>query len=109
MDGSFSMHPTILLAILSLSACAEAPKTTTVPEKPAQTNAPEKPAGPVTAKAAFFEMYTLARSWAADLLPLSLVSNDVSGIKLEDGKAAMWTAIFVSPGRHEARTFSYAV
>ena len=110
MDRSFSMKPTILLAILSLSACSEAPKTATVPEKPAQTKSePEKPAEPVSAKTAFFEMYKVARSWAADLLPLSLVSNDVPGIKNEEGKAAMWTAIFVSPGRHEARTFSYAV
>src|ERR1700680_1362297 len=110
MDRSFSMKPTILLAILSLSACSEAPKTATVPEKPAQTKSkPEKPAEPVSAKTAFFEMYKVARSWAAALLPLSLVSNDVPGIKNEEGKAAMWTAIFVSPGRHEARTFSYAV
>jgi hypothetical protein len=110
MDRSSSLKPTILLAILSLSACSEAPKTTPVAEKPAETKSePEKPAEPVTAKAAFFEMYTLARSWAPDLLPLSLVSNDVPGFKIEDGKAAMWTAIFVSPGRHEARTFSYAV
>jgi len=110
MGRGFSVNAALLLAILCLSACSEAPKTTTVPEKPAQTTSePEKPAEPVSAKAAFFEMYKLARMWAADLLPLSLVSNEVPGIKGEDGKAAMWTAIFVSPGLREARTFSYAV
>jgi hypothetical protein len=110
MDRRFSVKASPLLAILWLSACSEAPKPTTVSEKPAQTTSePDKPAEPVSAKAAFFEMYNLARSWAADLLPLSLVSNEVPGIKSEQGKAAMWTAIFVSPGRREARTFTYAV
>jgi hypothetical protein len=109
MDRTFSVRATLLLAILSLSACSEAPKAT-VSEKPKETTRePEKPAEPISAKAAFFEMYKVARTWAADLLPLSLVSNDVPGIKNEDGKSAMWTAIFVSPGRREARTFSYAV
>jgi hypothetical protein len=54
-------------------------------------------------------MYKPARAWASDLLPLSLANGEVPGIKNEAGKAAMWTAVFVSPSRREARTFSYAV
>ncbi|MCL5743358.1 MAG: hypothetical protein M1541_05435, partial [Acidobacteria bacterium] len=50
-----------------------------------------------------------ARAWAADLLPLTLAAGEVPGISNEGGKAAMWTAVFVSPSRREARTFVYAV
>jgi hypothetical protein len=54
-------------------------------------------------------MYKPARTWATDLLPLTLAAGEVPGIKNEDGKAGMWTAVFVSPSRREARTFVYAV
>jgi hypothetical protein len=54
-------------------------------------------------------MYKPARTWATDLLPLTLTSNEVPGIKNEGGKAGMWTAVFVSPSKGEARTLSYAV
>jgi hypothetical protein len=66
-------------------------------------------AEPVAAKTAFWEMYKPARAWAADLLVLSLGSHEVAGVKTEDGKFAMWTAVFVSPDRQEARTFTYSV
>lgn len=70
---------------------------------------PEGKAGPVAAKAAFWEMYKPAHAWAADILVLSLSSNDVAGVKSEAGKSGMWTAVFASPGRSEARTFTYSV
>jgi hypothetical protein len=54
-------------------------------------------------------MYRPARSWATDLLVLSLASNEVEGFKNEGGKAAMWTAVFVSPSRNEARTVIYSI
>lgn len=96
----------IVVAALSLTACSEAPKpaaeTTEAKKEPAQ------PTGPVSAKTAFWEMYKPARSWSTDLLVLSVTSNEVSGIKPEDGKYAMWTAVFVSPSKHEARTITYA-
>src|SRR4051794_236900 len=110
LHDSFSMKPAVLLATILTIGCSDAPKPATVADKPAQTKAePDKPEEPISAKGAFFEMYKVARSWATDLLPLSLVSNDVAGIKDESGKYPMWTAIFVSPSRREARTFSYAV
>jgi len=64
---------------------------------------------PVAAKTAFWEMYKPARGWAADLMVLSLGSNEVPGVNSDAGKFGMWTAVFVSPGRQEARTFTYSV
>ena len=54
-------------------------------------------------------MYKPARTWATDLLALSVASGEVPTIKNEGGKAGMWTAVFVSPSRKEARSFTYAV
>src|ERR1017187_3690315 len=112
--GVVYMHKKVLLtatamvAALVLSACSEAPKPvakveTGVKKEPAK--APEA----VTAQRAFYEMYKPARTWATDLLALSVISGEVPNIKNEDGKAGLWTAVFVSPSRREARSFTYAV
>ena len=109
MDKSLS-KASAFAAVLILTACSEAPKTTTEAKtEPEAKKEAAVPAGPVSGKTAFYEMYKPARTWATDLLPLSLASNDVPGQKNEDGKAAMWTAVFVSPSRHEARTLYYSV
>jgi len=63
----------------------------------------------VAAQTAFYEMYKPARTWAPDLLALSLISNEVPSMKSGDGKFPMWTAVFVSPSRREARTLTYSV
>ena len=111
MDKQLLKTVVALAAALVLAACSEAPKpaapsakTEAEPEK----KAPE-PTGPIAARTAFFEMYKPARAWAADLLPLSLTSGEVAGIVNAGGKAGLWTAVFVSPSRREARTFTYAV
>src|SRR5215472_10562001 len=78
-------------------------KTDTGPAKPAVAQEP------VLAKTAFWELYKSAHTWAADLTPLALESKEIPGIKNSDGKAAMWSATFGSPSKHEARVFSYAV
>jgi len=107
------MHNNFLTAILAggvialLTACSQAPQTPAPETKKAEE--PKKAPEPVAAQTAFFEMYKPARQWAADLLPLSLVSNEIPGMNNGEGTAAMWTAVFVSPGRREARTFFYAV
>ena len=94
-------------AMLFLAACSS---PTTTETKPAETKKEAAvPSEPVAAKTAFWEMYKPAHSWASDLLPLTLSSGDVEGMKNEDGKAAMWTAVFVSPSRREARTLTYSV
>ncbi|MGA2182915.1 MAG: hypothetical protein ABSH47_07785 [Bryobacteraceae bacterium] len=98
----------IAAAVISfLTGCSQAPTAPAPETKTAEE--PKKAAEPVAAQTAFYEMYKPARTWAADLLPLSLASNEIPGIRNEGGKAAMWTAVFVSPGRREARTFFYAI
>ena len=94
------------VAVLVLTACSEAPKPQ--PKTEAETK-PAIPSEPVTAKTAYWDMHKLAYSWRPDILLLSLASKAVPGIKNDAGKAAMWTAVFASPGRHEARTFTYSI
>lgn len=101
----------VISTFVMTTACSEAPKSTATDTKTAAETKKEtqSPSEPVSGKTAFYEMYKPARAWAADLLPLSLASGDVAGMKTEAGKAAMWTAVFVSPSRREARTCSYSV
>ena len=54
-------------------------------------------------------MYTPAHAWAADLVPISLKSGEVAGVKNADGKAGVWTAVFGSPSKRSARTYIYSV
>ena len=99
---------TAAIATLVLSACSEAPKPVAKVETEAKKE-PAKAPEAVTAQRAFYEMYKPARAWATDLLTLSVVDGEVPNVKNEDGKAGLWTAIFVSPSRREARSFTYAV
>ncbi|HWE49267.1 MAG TPA: hypothetical protein VG273_05740 [Bryobacteraceae bacterium] len=99
-----------IFGLMGLAACSSQPAPT---EAKTDTKAAEKkPAGPpepVTAKTAYYEMYTPAHAWAPDLLPLSLVSGEVQGVKNADGKFGFWTAVFASPSLHQARTYTYSV
>ena len=102
---------TAVAAVLVLAACSEAPKAPPAATK-AETEAkkePPKPPEPIAAQSAFYEMYKPARAWAVDAVPLSLASEELPTLKNDGGKAAKWTAVFVSTSRREARTFSYAV
>ena len=108
MNNKILLTATAMVAALVLSACSEAPKPATQVATEAKKE-PEKTPEAVTAQRAFYEMYKPARAWATDLLALSVISGEVPNIKNEDGKAGMWTAIFVSPSRKEARRFTYAV
>ena len=108
MNNKILFTATAMVAALVLSACSEAPKPTTqvaTETKKEPAKAPEA----VTAQRAYYELYKPARAWATDLLALSVVSGEVPNIKNEDGKAGLWTVIFVSPSRKEARSFTYAV
>jgi len=95
-------------ACILFSACSQStkPSTEETAEKPAE---PAGPPQPVTAKAAFGEMYMSARDWSKDLVILKLTQKEISGIKNEGGKAGMWEATFASPTRQEYRVYSYAV
>jgi hypothetical protein len=116
MKGVFFMHKKLLIAAaavaaaVAMTACSEAPTPTEIKKAGVETKQePAKPPEPVAAQTAFYEMYKPARTWAPDLLVLSLTSNEVPSMKSVDGKFPMWTAVFVSPSRREARTFTYSV
>jgi hypothetical protein len=94
-------------AVFLFAGCSGAPKKeakTDAAAKKEPVTAPEA----VTAQRAFYEAYKPARAWAADLLALSVASGEAPGIKNENGKAGMWTIVFVSPSRKEARSFTYS-
>jgi hypothetical protein len=107
MHKKVLLTATAMVAALVLSACSEAPNTTAKVETEVKKE-PAKAPEAVTAQRAFYELYKPARAWATDLLALSVASGEVPNIKNEDGKAGLWTAVFVSPSRKEARTFTYA-
>lgn len=108
MNKKVLLTATAMVATLLLSACSDDPKPAAKVEIEAKKE-PAKAPEAITAQRAFYELYKPARTWATDLLALSVASGDVPNIKNEDGKAGMWTAIFVSPGRRESRSFTYAV
>jgi hypothetical protein len=101
-------YTVLFSSVLSLTACSTPTTSTTTAETAAPT-APEGPPKPVSGKTAFYEAYKPARVWAADLQPIGLKSDDVEGIPTEGGLAPMWTVAFVSPSRHEVRTYYYSV
>jgi len=107
MHGLY-LKAAIVSSILVLVSCnaTESSNTSVKPDAAASASAPQEP---VSGKTAFWEMYKSAHTWAADLVPLSLESKAVPGIKADGGKAAMWNAMFGSPSKHEARSFSYCV
>jgi hypothetical protein len=107
MDKHFLKTAAVFAAVLAMTACSDAPKTETKTEEAKKE--PPAPTEPVPAKTAFYEMYRPARSWATDLQVLSLTSGEIEGFKNTDGKAAMWTVVFVSPSRNEARTVTYSI
>jgi hypothetical protein len=108
MNKKVLFTATIMVATVMLSACSEAPKLAAKAETEAKKEPATAPEA-ITAQRAFYEMYKPARAWATDLLALSVTCGEAPNIKNEDGKAGQWTAIFVSPNRKEARSFTYAV
>jgi hypothetical protein len=107
--GKRLLKPVVLLAAgIVLAGCSESSKTTEAKTRTDTAAEPPQPTGPVTAKTAYYEMFKPARAWAADFLTLSLTAVEASGVKNEGGRAAVWTGVFVSPSRREARTFTYS-
>jgi hypothetical protein len=111
MYKNLLMKIAVVLAVLGLTACSSEPAKT--PEVKTDGDVMKKaPAGPpeaVLAKTAFYEMYTPAHAWAPDLVPISLKSGEVAGVKNSQGKAGVWIAVFGSPSLHMARTYTYSV
>jgi len=104
------VHAAIVFgAVLVLAGCS----STTTSATDAKTDTDKKeaatPAEPVLAKTAFWEMYSPARQWAKDVEVLTLTSDSLPGFKVENGKAPLWTAVFVSPSLMRTRTYTYAI
>jgi hypothetical protein len=95
-----------MVAALLLPACSEAPKPA-AKDTEAKTE-PVKPPEAMSARSAFFEVYKTARSWTTDLLALSVTSGEVPNIENKDGKAGLWTVVFVSQSLRQARKFTWA-
>ena len=105
MNKKVLLTATAMVASLALSACSDAPTPAKETEvKKEAVKAPEA----VTAQTAYYEAYKLARSWATDLEGLSVASGEVPTIKNDGGKAGLWTIVFVSQSRKEARSFTWA-
>jgi hypothetical protein len=110
MDKQVFKGLALTAAALVAAGCSQ-PGDTVPPEtKAAKTEAVKTPPPePVPAQSAFNQMYRPARQWAPDAIPLSLAGSEIPGLKNEGGKAGVWTAVFVSPSRREARTMFYSV
>jgi hypothetical protein len=111
MHKNLLMRSALVVAVLALTACSSEPAKTTEAktDTDAAKKAPAGPPEPVLAKAAFYEMYTPAHTWAADMVPISLKSGEVAGVKNSEGKAGVWIAVFGSPSQRMARTYTYSV
>ncbi len=97
-------------AVLGLTACSDAPKPAAKADAEADTKKePAGPPKPISAKTAYWEMYTPARTWATDLMPIGMKSMDVDGMPSEGGLSPMWSVAFVSSAKHEVRTYYYSV
>jgi hypothetical protein len=97
-----------VVAVVVLSSCSQAPQSSSIaPEEKKEEAA--KPAEPLSAKTAFWPMYTSARTWATDFYTLKIEAKAVPGFKNAGGKAAMWEATFASPSQHEYRVYSNAI
>jgi hypothetical protein len=96
----------LLATCTLLSSCSPPPKAS---EATSTEAAAPAVVAPVTGKTAYWEMYTSARNWAKDIMPLEVQSKSIPGVANGDGKAAMWTATFASPSLSQSRTFTYAI
>jgi len=98
----------VAVAVLFLAGCSQSNQ----PSVNDESKAAKGSAGPpelVTAKAAFWPMYTSARKWTPDLVTLGILPKEVPGFTNEAGKAAMWEAAFASPSLHQYRRYTYAI
>lgn len=95
-----------LVALMTLT-CGQALPLFGGDTKPAASNPAPSPEA-VAAKTAFWEMYKMAHTWAADLVPLTLESKQLAGTRYGGGKYVMWTATFGSLKLHQARKFIYS-
>jgi hypothetical protein len=89
----------LLVGVLTLVSCSEAPT---------ETKAPEKPLAPITGRQAFQMTYPAARGWASDAEPVRIRSMNLQGLPVEDGKASAWEIIYTSMSRGQSRTYTWS-
>src|SRR5215472_13636032 len=85
------------LAIYLLGCDSEKPKPSAPPVQELETG-----------RFALQKMIAPAHLWSADAQPVSLKSNSGKDNPGHDGKSAYWQALFVSPSRQKAETFSWS-
>ena len=91
--------------LIALAPALLLPGCSSAPPVPA---APEKPAEPLTGLHALYEMYASARAWAQDLQILRYSSINITEVPHQDGKAAAWQVVFVSPALAKLRTWTFS-
>ncbi|HEU0140099.1 MAG TPA: hypothetical protein VFQ79_10325 [Bryobacteraceae bacterium] len=91
--------------LLLLAGCSESPK----PAAEQKKKEPEKAPEPVTGRSAFQQMFITARNWSPDAVGLRVQSIRLDDVKDEPGKSGAWQAVFVSPSRGRARSYTYSV
>lgn len=96
-----------LFLLVLLAGCSSQPQPQAAKSEPAQAE-PKKPETDFeTGRAAFQRMYVAARGWATDVQPVRLESRPTKQDP-KDGKAAMWSATFVSASRQNIRTYTWS-
>jgi hypothetical protein len=91
----------LLTALLLLTACS--------PEAPKVEKKVEAPPEPVGAQKAFFRTLPSARTWAPDVMPLSIESLAIPEVKWGEGKYGAWKITYVSPAKQRLKVFTYSV
>jgi hypothetical protein len=96
------------VTVLLFAGCT----SSTTPAASPASDAAKKPEGPaqiVSAKTAFWPMYTAAHQWAPDVEVVRITAKEVPGFKNEGGKAAMWEAVFGSATLRKYRVDTYSI
>jgi hypothetical protein len=101
MSTRFVQVTLIAAGFAWLTACSDTPSAVS-----AKTDQPAAES-PVTGKTAFWEMYKLAHAWSPDVQVLWLKSSPLPDVPVKDGKAPVWTAMFVSATKKQAHDFTY--
>ena len=92
---------TLLAILLALTSCSE-------PAKVAEKK-PELPAEAVGAQKAFFRTFPSARTWANDVMPLTIESLAIPEVKHGGGKYGAWKITYVSPAKGRLKVYTYSV
>ncbi len=92
----------LAVAVLFLAGCSSEPAKTAEP-KAAPAKAAPQATETISARTAFQKLYATARGWAGDARPIRVESQPLKDAAAQDGKAAVWRAIFASPSRRTAK------